>query len=148
MNGAKGIQPLVTANALQQQQQPWQQVCGRGCGCGQSRGCGCGRDGRPYSRPAGENAPTNDSKAQKPLVAPGNTQWEGQMQGQKCGPNWERNCACQKADAAEKKAAKSAEYTGSAHIVACIGGYDITDEPIAGSSKDKGTQEYEYFKKN
>jgi hypothetical protein len=63
------------------------------------------------------------------------------MQGQKRGPNWERNRARRKADAAEKKAAKTAEYIGSAHIVTRIGGYDITDEPVAGSSKGKDTQE-------
>jgi len=81
--------PETAAQATATQEQPWQQVHGRGRRCGRAHGRGRGHGGRPYSRP-----PTTDAPKTASPVPTDKAKWQGQMDGQSHGPNWERNCAC------------------------------------------------------
>ena len=63
------------------------------------RGRGRGGCGRPYQRPA---EPSGSGNA--PLLPPQQQQWPGQMNGQQCSPNTERNHQCRQEQNARKKA--------------------------------------------
>ena len=114
-------------NRIGEQAPTWH---GRGGGSGRGRGHGRGwGHGRGYTPYQPQQQQQNSGAGNAPRVEQ-NQQWNGQMQGQMCGPNWQRNKNFRQQAKANKAAARAANSGQQAvHYAAAttmsLGGHTI-----------------------